>query len=193
MATSPRDGARGLRHSAADRRRHHQPRPHRGQDRSELPRGRWCMSTTPAARSASRVAAVAGDAREAYASRSARRIRARSRAHFRGEADKKRLPLAKARANALKIDWAPIARRSPTSSAHAFDELRSRRTRALHRLDAVLPDLGAQGPLSRHPRRRRQANGGARLFDDAQAMLKRSSTRNGSRRKRCVGFWPAAH
>ena len=34
-----RDGAPGLRHSAADRRRHHVPRPHRGQDRSQLSPG----------------------------------------------------------------------------------------------------------------------------------------------------------
>ena len=40
--------------------------------------------------------------------------------------------------------------------------LRSRRARPLHRLDAVLPDLGAEGPLSRDPRRSRAGRGGAR-------------------------------
>ena len=49
-----RDGARGLRRAAADRRRHHQPRPHRGQDQPELhAAARPCTCSTPAARSAS--------------------------------------------------------------------------------------------------------------------------------------------
>ena len=50
--------------------------------------------------------------------------------------------------------------------------LRRRRPRALHRLDAVLPDLGAQGPLPGDPRGRDAGRRRAQaLFDDAQAML----------------------
>ena len=46
--------ARRPRRAAVDRRRHHQPRAYGCQDRPELsPRARWCMSTMPAARSAS--------------------------------------------------------------------------------------------------------------------------------------------
>ncbi len=40
-------------------------------------------------------------------------------AHRRAEADKQRLPLAKARANAQKIDWAVTRRRSRPSRASA--------------------------------------------------------------------------
>ena len=48
-----RDGAAGLRPAAADRRRHHQPRAHGGEDPSRTTSaGRRSMSTTPAARSA---------------------------------------------------------------------------------------------------------------------------------------------
>ena len=44
-----RDGAPGLRHAAADRRRHHQPRAYRGEDRPELSRAaRWsCQRRQP--------------------------------------------------------------------------------------------------------------------------------------------------
>ena len=40
-----RDGAPGLRHSAADRRRDHQPRPYGGEDRSQLSRGQTVYVT----------------------------------------------------------------------------------------------------------------------------------------------------
>ena len=47
-----RDAAPGLHRAAADRRRDHQPRPHRDQDRAELRRARWSMCRMPRAPSA---------------------------------------------------------------------------------------------------------------------------------------------
>ena len=56
-----------------------------------------------------------------------------------------------------------------------------RRSRPLYRLDAVLPDLGAQGPLSRHSRRRETGRGGAaivrRRAGDAEAHRRREMVR----------------
>ena len=76
-------------------------------------------------------------------------------AHARNEADKQRLPLAKARANAHKIDWTSYEPTKPSFIGHArIRELRSCGDCPLYRLDAILPDLGTEGPLSRHPRRR---------------------------------------
>ena len=103
-------------------------------------------------------------------------------AHERSEADKVRVPLAKARANALK---ARLERLSPHDAdlprAARVRMERSRRPRALHRLDAVLPDLGAEGPLSRHPRRPGAGGGGARSVrrraSDAQAHHRRAMVR----------------
>ena len=118
-----RDGARGLRHSAADRRRDDQPRPYRGEDPSALSRAaRRSMSTTPAARSASsrrccrrrRAAATIQAVRAEY-----RKV---AEAHERSEAEKVRVPLAKARANALKIDWSAYRPATPSYfGARAFE------------------------------------------------------------------------
>ena len=115
-------------------------------------------------------------------------------AHERSEAEKTRVPLAKARANALK---ARLERLSPDDAElprRARVRLeRSRRPCPLHRLDAVLPDLGAQGPLPCDPRRSRiRARRRAPLFDDAQAMLKRIIDEKWFAPKAVVGFWPAA-
>ena len=74
----------------------------------------------------------------------------------------------------MKIDWAAYQPPKPTFLGTA----RVRRTydladlAPLHRLDAVLPDLGAQGPLSRRSSTTQKQGAAARqLFDDAQAML----------------------
>ena len=76
-------------------------------------------------------------------------------AHARGEREKLRLPLAKARENRFKIDWPAYEPTQAGLPRHArLRKLRPCRARALHRLDAVLPDLGAQRPLSGDPRGR---------------------------------------
>ena len=103
-------------------------------------------------------------------------------AHARSEADKQRLPLAKARANALKIDWSAYRADAPSFlGAARIRDARPRRARALYRLDAVLPDLGAEGPLSRDPRRREAGRGGARAVrrraGDAEAHHRRALVR----------------
>ena len=77
-------------------------------------------------------------------------------AHARGEEDKQRLPLADARANALKLNWSgdylpPVPRALRHASACRHSDLRARR---FHRLDAVLRDLGAQRQVPGHSRRR---------------------------------------
>ena len=95
-------------------------------------------------------------------------------AHERSEADKTRVPLAKARANALAIDWSAYAPTRPELPRNAgVRKLRSGRARRRHRLDAVLPDLGAQGPLSGDPRRSEAGRSGEDLVRRREAMLKR--------------------
>ena len=83
-------------------------------------------------------------------------------AHARSEADKQRLPIDKARANRLKLDWASYA--AAEADLHrrpGLPQLRCGRARALYRLDALLPDLGPEGPLPGDPRRREAGGGGA--------------------------------
>ena len=66
-------------------------------------------------------------------------------AHARAQEDKARLPLAAARANALKLDWSG-AYQPPKPKFHRHrgaQRLSGRRTDRLHRLDAVLLRLGS--------------------------------------------------
>ena len=117
-----RDGARGLRHPAADRRRDHQPRAHGGEDPPALQaRARRSMSPTPAAPSAWSPACCRRTAKAGYVDDDPGRIRARSpRRTPRAEADKQRLPLAAARANALQARLGDLrAAEADASSARA--------------------------------------------------------------------------
>ena len=70
------------------------------------------------------------------------------------EAEKLRLPLAKARENAHEDRLGrPIEPPKPSFlGTRVFENYDLAGARPLHRLDAVLPDLGAEGPLSGNPR-----------------------------------------
>ncbi len=114
-------------------------------------------------------------------------------AHERSEADKTRVPLAKARANALAIDWSAYAPTRPgflgtrvfesydlAELAGAIDWTPFFQTWELKgRYPAILDDP-KQGAAART------------LFDDAEAMLKRIIAEKWLHPKAVVGFWPAA-
>ncbi len=99
-------------------------------------------------------------------------------AHARAQADKRRLTLSQARDNGLKIDWTKSKPMKPSFiGVKSFDDYPLSRTGRLHRLDAVLPDLGAEWPLSRDPRRSQAGRSGAlavrRCAGDAEADRRR--------------------
>ncbi|MFE1599961.1 methionine synthase [Methylobacterium sp. ID0610] len=113
-------------------------------------------------------------------------------AHARAEADKQRLPLARARANAFKADFSAYRPAKPT-----FTGTRVFRSYDLAelvpyidwtpflqtyefkgRFPAILEDP-VQGPAARA------------LFDDAQAMLARIVEERWFNPKAVIGFWPA--
>ena len=114
-------------------------------------------------------------------------------AHERSEADKVRVPLAKARANALKADWSAYRPTTPSyfgprafewndlaDLARYIDWTPFFQTWELKgRYPAILDDP-AQGAAARA------------LFDDAQAMLKQIIDEQWFTPKAVVGFWPAA-
>ena len=102
------------------------------------------------------------------------------------------MPLAEARANRFKIDWSGYKPPKPTFlGTRSVQELQSGRAGALHRLDAVLPDLGAGGPLSRIL----EDNGRARRPGSCSTMRRRCSKRMVAEKwltaNAVVGFWPA--
>jgi 5-methyltetrahydrofolate--homocysteine methyltransferase len=113
-------------------------------------------------------------------------------AHARSEADKQRLPLAKARENRMKPDWAAYQPPKPTFLGtrvfRTYDvaelvpyidwtpffqtwELKGR-------FPAILDDA-EQGPAARQ------------LYEDAQGMLKRIVEERWFNPKAVIGFWPA--
>jgi len=114
-------------------------------------------------------------------------------AHARGEADKARLSLEKARANPVAIDWAAYDPPKPSflgarvlddwdlaDLARAIDWTPFFQTWELKgRYPAILED-------------EKQGEAARQLFDDAQAMLKRIIAEKWFAPKAVVGFWPAA-
>ena len=114
-------------------------------------------------------------------------------AHARSEADKARLPLAKARANAMKIDWAAYQPKSPS--------FLGARTIAPPSLEALVPYIDwtpffqtweLKGRYPAILEDEKQGPAARALFDDARAMLKRIVAEGWFRPKAAVGFWPAA-
>ena len=73
----------------------------------------------------------------------------------------------------------------------AVQGLRAGRAGALHRLDAVLPDLGAGGNIRASSTTTWSAPEAKKLFADAQAMLKRMVAENWLTANAVFGFWPA--
>jgi 5-methyltetrahydrofolate--homocysteine methyltransferase len=113
-------------------------------------------------------------------------------AHARSEADKQRLPLDKARANAFKGDWAAYQPPKPTFTgtrvfrtydvaelARYIDWTPFFQTWDLKgRFPAILEDE-AQGPAARQ------------LYEDAQEMLRKIVAERWFNPKAVIGFWPA--
>lgn len=113
-------------------------------------------------------------------------------AHERGEAVKKRLPLAQARANAFQIDWQNYQPPKPaflgtktfddwdlSNLAHYIDWTPFFQTWELRgRFPAILQDA-KQGETARQ------------LYDDARHMLDKIITEKWFQPKAVIGFWPA--
>jgi 5-methyltetrahydrofolate--homocysteine methyltransferase len=114
-------------------------------------------------------------------------------AHERSEAEKIRVPLAKARANSLALDWSAYRPAAPSYlGARVFDwsDLAD-----LARFIDWTPFFQTWELKGRYPALLDdpEQGGAARaLFDDAQAMLRRIVDERWFEPKAVVGFWPAA-
>ena len=135
---------------------------------------------------------AAGSLRRRGARPTTRRVRV-ARAG-RGRRSDWRADRGRARPTASPIDWTAItaaaALRSPASATlddYPLAELVDR-----HRLDAVLPDLGARGHLPGDPRRTRRRRGGARACSPTRRRCSTGSCAERLLDARAVfGFWPA--
>ncbi|MGX5734588.1 methionine synthase [Bosea thiooxidans] len=113
-------------------------------------------------------------------------------AHRRSEADKQRLPLAKARANAFKPEWSGYTPPKPS-----FLGTRVFRTYDIADLVPVIdwtPFFQTWELKGRFPailEDEKQGEAARALWDDAQAMLKRIVEERWFNPKAVIGFWPA--
>jgi 5-methyltetrahydrofolate--homocysteine methyltransferase len=113
-------------------------------------------------------------------------------AHRRSEADKQRLPIAKARANAFRTDWAAYQPPKPS-----FLGTRTFRTYDIADLVPVIdwtPFFQTWEMKGRFPailEDEKQGEAARALWDDAQAMLQRVVEERWFNPKAVIGFWPA--
>ncbi|WP_027035740.1 methionine synthase [Mesorhizobium ciceri] len=113
-------------------------------------------------------------------------------AHARSEADKQRLPLAKARANAHRIDWS--AYEPPKPSFTGVKVFESWDLTELARYIDWTPFFQTWELKGRYPKiLEDEAQGAAarQLFEDAQAMLKKIIAEKWFAPRGVIGFWPA--
>ena len=112
-------------------------------------------------------------------------------AHARSQADKARLPLAKARANALKLD----AHQPTTPTYLGARAIAPPSLAELTRFIDWTPFFQTWELKGRYPAildDEKQGAAARALFDDAQAMLKRIVAERWFSPRAVVGFWPAA-
>ncbi|MDF3063164.1 MAG: metH [Microvirga sp.] len=113
-------------------------------------------------------------------------------AHARSEADKQRLPLEKARANPMRIDWAAYAPPKP-----AFTGTRAFRTYDVSELVPYIdwtPFFQTWELKGRFPAildDEKQGEAARQLYEDAQDMLRKIVEERWFNPKAIIGFWPA--
>ncbi|MBV8473324.1 MAG: dihydropteroate synthase, partial [Hyphomicrobiales bacterium] len=159
---------------------------------------RYASGQTVHVNDASRAVGVVGallspETRVAYIDSVRAEYRKVADAHARSEAEKLRLPLASARANALKIDWS-----SYTPPKPSFLGVRALQDWDLAELASYIdwtPFFQTWELKGRYPailEDEKQGEAARQLFDDAQAMLTRIIEEKWFSPKAVVGFWPAA-
>ena len=113
-------------------------------------------------------------------------------AHARAEADKLRLPIEKARENAMKLDWAAYTPPKPV-----FTGTRIFQTYDLGELAKYIdwtPFFQTWELKGRFPailEDEKQGEAARSLWEDAQAMLRRIIDERWFQAKAVIGFWPA--
>ena len=186
---------RGLSLPSADRRRHHQPHPHRRQDRTGLHgRARPPMWWTPAARWGWCLRPAVGHGKGSRRGRYPRAEYARIREQFsRAQEAKVRTPLPAARANRIALDWQ--AWRAPTPDLPGDPRVRGLGPGGPgppYRLDAVLLGLGTDRPLPPpYWRTRWWARRPGTCSPTPQVMLKQIVDERWFQARGVVGLWPA--
>ncbi len=113
-------------------------------------------------------------------------------AHARAEAEKQRLPLARARENAATLDWSAYRPVKPSvSGTQVFDDYD---LEELARYIDWTPFFQTWELKGRYPailEDEKQGEAARQLFADAQAMLAKIISEKWFRPRAVIGFWPA--
>ncbi|NGO56277.1 vitamin B12 dependent-methionine synthase activation domain-containing protein, partial [Allomesorhizobium camelthorni] len=137
-------------------------------------------------------ALLSKDAKNGYIETVRAEFKKVTEAHHRSEADKLRLPLARARANAHKIDWANCEPPKPSFfGTRVFEDLDMEE---LARYIDWTPFFQTWELKGRYPKileDETQGPAARQLFEDAQAMLKKIIDEKWFAPKAVIGFWPA--
>ncbi|MDE2330478.1 MAG: B12-binding domain-containing protein, partial [Bradyrhizobium sp.] len=145
-----------------------------------------------ASRAVGVASALLSDRREAYAAEVRADYAKISAAHFRAQADKKRLSLAAARANAMKIDFAKLPPQRPT-----FFGTRTFKNYDLAEIASYIDwtpffrtwELAGRFPsILDDPKVGEAARS---LYDDARNMLGQIVREKWFKAQSTIGFWPA--
>ena len=112
--------------------------------------------------------------------------------YTRGEADKKRLPLATARDNAVKIDWTGWQAKAPQFlGARVVDDFTLAEIARYIDWTPFFQTWELKGVYPRILDDEKQGEAARQLFDDAQAMLKQIIDEAWFKPQAVIGFWPA--
>ncbi|MFJ1291248.1 methionine synthase [Paracoccus yeei] len=112
--------------------------------------------------------------------------------HARAEADKKRLPLASARDNAVRIDWSGFQAKTPEFlGARVIDNFDLAQIARYIDWTPFFQTWELKGVYPRILDDAKQGEVARQLFADAQAMLKRIIDEGWFKPRAVIGFWPA--
>jgi 5-methyltetrahydrofolate--homocysteine methyltransferase len=135
---------------------------------------------------------LSSDARQSYVETVKAEYRKVAEAHARNEAEKQRLPLARARANAHKIDWSAYDSPKPTFlGTRVFDSYDLAELAPYIDWTPFFQTWELKGRYPAILEDQKQGVAARQLFDDAQAMLVKILTERWFQPKAVIGFWPA--
>lgn len=113
-------------------------------------------------------------------------------AHARNEAEKRRLPLSQARANAHKIDWSVYQAKVPSFlGTRVFQGWELEELARYIDWTPFFQTWELKGVYPKILEDEKQGEAARQLFDDAQAMLAKIIDEKWFAPKAVVGFWPA--
>ncbi|MFB9913480.1 vitamin B12 dependent-methionine synthase activation domain-containing protein, partial [Rhizobium paknamense] len=113
-------------------------------------------------------------------------------AHARAEAEKQRLPLARARENAVKIDWSGYKPVKPGfTGIKVFEDYDLKELAAYIDWTPFFHTWELKGRYPAILEDEKQGEAARQLYSDAQAMLEKIIAENWFRPRAVIGFWPA--